>query len=142
MSTFDPGLPTMFRFLITLMALALPMTMPATPSRALLDLETSALPESRLELVVVEVENCIYCSIFRRDVAPAYSGSQRARSVPMRFIDINAPDVDSLRLEGPIDNVPTVLVIEGGREVGRITGYVGPENFFHSLSRLLPELVD
>jgi hypothetical protein len=57
----------------------------------------------------------------------------------MRFIDINAPDVDRLTLTAPIDSVPTVLVVENGRELGRIAGYVGPEIFFHSLSQLLPD---
>ena len=38
---------------------------------------------------------------------------------------------------GPIDNVPTVLVLSGAREIGRVSGYVGPENFFHALDRLL-----
>lgn len=111
----------------------------AAPVRAVVDLETSALPDSRLELLVVEVDNCIYCGLFRRDVAPTYRVSGRAKTVPMRFIDINAPDVDRLALTAPIDSVPTVLVVENGREVGRIAGYVGPEIFFHSLSRLLPD---
>lgn len=111
----------------------------AAPVRAVVDLETSALPDSRLEILVVEIDNCIYCGLFRRDVAPTYRGSSRAKTVPMRFIDINAPDVDRLALTAPIDSVPTVLVVENGRELGRIAGYVGPEIFFHSLSRLLPD---
>lgn len=115
------------------------LTLTVAPVRAVLDLETSALPEARFELLVVEIDNCIYCGLFRRDVAPTYTASVRARSVPMRFIDINAPDIDALSLTAAIDSVPTVLVVENGREVGRIAGYVGPEIFFHSLNRLLPE---
>jgi thioredoxin-related protein len=111
----------------------------AAPVRAVVDLETSALPDSRLEILVVEIDNCIYCGLFRRDVAPTYKVSGRAKTIPMRFIDINAPDVDRLALTSPIDSVPTVLVVENGRELGRIAGYVGPEIFFHSLSRLLPD---
>jgi thioredoxin-related protein len=111
----------------------------AAPVRAVVDLETSALPDSRLEILVVEIDNCIYCGLFRRDVAPTYKVSGRAKTIPMRFIDINAPDVDRLALNAPIDSVPTVLVVENGRELGRIAGYVGPEIFFHSLNRLLPD---
>jgi thioredoxin-related protein len=111
----------------------------AAPVRAVVDLETSALPDSRLEILVVEIDNCIYCGLFRRDVAPTYKVSGRAKTIPMRFIDINAPDVDRLALTAPIDSVPTVLVVENGRELGRIAGYVGPEIFFHSLNRLLPD---
>lgn len=109
------------------------------PVRAVVDLETAAIPDSRYELLVVEIDNCVYCGLFRRDVAPTYKLSPRAKAVPMRFVDINAPDVDRLSLNAPIDSVPTILVVENGREVGRIAGYVGPEIFFHSLSRLLPD---
>jgi thioredoxin-related protein len=122
-----------FIFLAAVLALG------AAPVRAVVDLETAAIPDNRKELLVVEIENCIYCGLFRRDVAPAYKSSIRARAVPMRFVNINAPDVDRLILESPIDSVPTVLVVENGREVGRIAGYVGPEIFFHSLQRLLPD---
>lgn len=130
--------------IVVLAALALAYLGPAGvgPARALGDLETSALPEARRELLVIEVDNCLYCGIFRRDVAPTYQGSDRGRAMPMRFVDINAPDVNRLKLAAPIDSVPTVLVVENGRELGRIAGYVGPEIFFHSLSRLLPVLED
>jgi len=97
-----------------------------------------ALPSDRgrLQLVVVEVDGCLYCGIFRRDVAPAYIDSPRGRDVPMRFMDLNDPASDSLRLSAPIVTVPTVILLKDNIEVGRIPGYVGPENFFHSVHRL------
>lgn len=128
----------MSRFVRTIAVLGF-LALAAAPVRAVLDLETAALPGNRFELVVIEVDNCIYCGLFRRDVAPTYTASDRAKAVPMRFVDINAPDVDRLSLTNPIDSVPTVLVLENGREVGRIAGYVGPEIFFHSLNLLLPD---
>jgi thioredoxin-related protein len=126
------------RFVCVIAALIV-MAVSIAPVRALVDLETSALPDSRFEVLVVEIDNCIYCGLFRRDVAPTYTTSPRAKTAPMRFVDINAPDVDRLALQAPIDTIPTVLVVENGREVGRIAGYVGPEIFFHSLSQLLPD---
>jgi thioredoxin-related protein len=128
-------MPRLFRLFAALCLSALA----AAPVRAVVDLETSALPDSRLEILVVEIDNCIYCGLFRRDVAPTYKVSGRAKTIPMRFVNINAPDVDRLALTAPIDSVPTVLIVENGRELGRIAGYVGPEIFFHSLSRLLPD---
>lgn len=112
----------------------------AHASQALIDPRAVSADDTGYELIVIEVDNCIYCGLFRRDVLPAYENSQRARAVPIRFIDLNAPDVEKLELTGPIDSVPTVLVVKAGAEVGRIPGYVGPENFFHSINRLLPEL--
>jgi thioredoxin-related protein len=128
----------MSRFFSALAAVCV-LALGAAPGRAIVDLETAAIPDRPLELLVVEISNCLYCGLFRRDVAPTYKASERGRSVPMRFIDINAPDVDRLALLSPIDSVPTVLVVENGREVGRIAGYVGPEIFFHSLNRILPD---
>lgn len=125
--------------LFSALAIVCVLALGAAPGRAIVDLETAAIPDRPLELLVVEISNCLYCGLFRRDVAPTYKASERGRSVPMRFIDINAPDVDRLALLSPIDSVPTVLVVENGREVGRIAGYVGPEIFFHSLNRILPD---
>ena len=93
----------------------------AAPVRAVVDLETSALPDSRLEILVVEIDNCIYCGLFRRDVAPTYKVSSRAKTVPMRFININAPDVPlavSQRME--LLAMPTVeQVMDGIRAAAR-----------------------
>ena len=36
------------------------------------------------ELVIVEVENCIYCDVLRRDVMPAYATSAEGRELPVR----------------------------------------------------------
>jgi thioredoxin-related protein len=122
----------------SVLALSSLIALAVAPVHAVVDIETSALAENRFELLVVEVGNCVYCGVFRRDVAPAYTASVRARNIPMRFVDLDAPDVDRLLLTAPIETVPTVLVVENGREVGRIAGYVGPQIFFHALNRLLP----
>lgn len=89
------------------------------------------------ELLVFETGNCPYCFIFRRDVAPGYLKSQRAKDVPLRFIDVHEVDLSTMNLSDPITMVPTVVLMRNGREVSRITGYMGPEPFFHMVSRLM-----
>jgi thioredoxin-related protein len=96
-----------------------------------------ALPDADLQIVVLEVEDCTYCSLFRRHVVPAYSVSPRSREVPLKFVDMNAPAYQELGLTGPVDTVPTTVLMRNNREVGRISGYVGPENFFHAINHLL-----
>ncbi|HKZ97479.1 MAG TPA: thioredoxin fold domain-containing protein [Hyphomicrobiaceae bacterium] len=108
--------------------------------RAAYDVEAAALPALNLELLVVEAEGCIYCQIFRRDVLPAYQASPRAGSVPIGFLDVNEVEPAKLALEAPIDEVPTVLLLKDRQEVGRITGYVGPESFFHAVNRLIARI--
>lgn len=107
-----------------------------TRGNAARDLLIPADGEGRLQLVLVEVDGCIYCEIFRRDVLPKYRESARGRDVPLRFVDLNAPEADELGFESPIVTVPTVVLLKNNVEVGRIQGYVGPENFFHSVHRL------
>lgn len=101
-----------------------------------LDVE-APLPASNLELVVMEAEGCTYCELFRRDVLPAYQVSERAKDMPIRFLDINDATPETLGLESDIDIVPTFIVLKNHKEVGRIPGYMGPEFFFHSINHLV-----
>ena len=116
---------------------ALTMIIPAKSSRAGLDLETAALPTGTLELVVIEADGCIDCGLFRRDVLPSYAVSEQGKQMPVRFVDVNDTNRARLDLKSPVDIVPTFIVVESQHEVGRISGYMGPEDFFHSISYLL-----
>lgn len=111
-------------------ALAAPEPVPATPS-------ASASVDPTLQIVVFEAPGCLHCNLFRRYVLPAYSASPRSREIPLRFLDLNEVDADQLGLDTAIDLVPTAVLLQNNREVGRIPGYVGPENFFHAVSHLL-----
>lgn len=90
-----------------------------------------------LELLVFEVDGCGLCDVFRRDILPQYQAAPTAARVPLRFIDINKTDPDSLALSGRLTQVPTAVLMKNGREVDRIAGYVGPSNFFRMLDWLL-----
>lgn len=90
-----------------------------------------------LQLVVMEAEGCIYCTLFRRDVLPSYQVSERGKDMPVRFLDVNDVPKTGIELHSPIDILPTFVIIKDNRELGRIPGYVGPEDFFHSINYLL-----
>jgi len=122
---------------LCLTAFALVTVLSATAPKAAPDLETAALPDAEMEIVVVEAEGCVYCEIFRRDVLPSYRLSPRGRQMPLRFLDINEVEERRLPLAAPVAMVPTAVLLKDHQEVGRIEGYVGPEAFFHSVNRLL-----
>lgn len=105
--------------------------------RASRQLETGALTADSRELVVFEIDGCTYCELFRQDVLPGYLASPRSRTVPIRFVNAERVDLKRLPLASPVDTVPTIVLVENGREAGRITGYTGPENFFRLVSHLL-----
>ena len=127
----------MSRFGIVAVVCACLAVMSPRESRAALDFTDPAEAPSDLEIVVVEASGCTYCNLFRRDVWPFYESSQRAKTVPMRFVDVNSAAIEELGLLGPIDSVPTALILRQNMEVGRIPGYTGPESFFHAIDHLL-----
>ena len=109
------------------------------PSRAARDLTAAPVSTSGYEFIVLEVKRCIYCKLFRRDVLPTYKATTRSKIVPMRFIDLDHGSLAAFQLAGPVETVPTVVLLQGHREVGRVSGHVGPETFLHIVNRLLSE---
>jgi Thioredoxin-like domain len=99
--------------------------------------EQVPITPTRVEILVFETEDCLYCQIFRRDVLPQYEVSKRARVAPIRFLNATTADPKKLGLDAPISMLPTVVVMREGRERGRITGYLGPEPFFHMVTRII-----
>lgn len=83
---------------------------------------------ARTEVVVYEDPSSDICQIFRQRIVPAFRAA-RGTKVPMRFIDITTMVSDTPGLNGQITVVPTAVVMQDGREVGRIVGYWGPEAF-------------
>jgi thioredoxin-related protein len=84
---------------------------------------------ARLELLVFEAEACVYCEIFRRDVAPRYRFAPIAAQTPLRFIDVDRVDVDKMGLAARLDVLPTTVLMKDGREVERITGLTAAETY-------------
>ncbi|MGH1418517.1 MAG: thioredoxin fold domain-containing protein [Hyphomicrobiaceae bacterium] len=127
-----------FTILLACLLVTWPMSLP----QAARDIQS--LPDNKdgLQLIVLEAPGCIYCKIFRRDVAPTYQASKRSKRIPLRFVDLNDVDEAAMGFKGPVTIVPTVILIQKNAEVGRIPGYVGPENFYHSVNYLLGQIFE
>jgi thioredoxin-related protein len=99
-------------------------------------------PPTRLELLVIEVSGCNICHLVRDRIQPVYEASPHARSVPLRYVDITTRDELTLGLNERVATVPTIVLLRDGREVDRISGYLGPENFMTAISGLLDSMAD
>ena len=119
------------------LAIVVFLVAPLSSGRAGLDPVTSAPQLGNLQLVVMEADGCIYCNIFRRDVLPSYETSERGKDMPVRFVDVNDVPKTGIELQSSIDILPTFVVVKDNREIGRIPGYMGREDFFHSINYLL-----
>lgn len=115
----------------------LALALPSPQSQAGLDIDAPPAAATAMQLVVMEAPGCDYCALFRRDVLPSYETSERAKDLPIRFVDINDEEMTAIGLEAPVDIVPTFVVLKNNKEIGRIPGYTGPEYFFHHINYLL-----
>jgi thioredoxin-related protein len=117
---------------VALAALSLGIAVPLNAAR-----EEPTKPLQRLELLVIEVAGCTVCDLVRVHIQPAYESSPRARQVPLRYVDITSRDELEMGLAERVETVPTIVLMRDGREVDRISGYMGPENFFAALGQML-----
>ena len=80
-----------------------------------------------------------YCTRWDREIGPIYPMTDAGRRAPLRMIDLDR-DGDLLFKHRPIIFTPTFVLVEGGKEVGRMEGYTGDEFFWVRLSQLLAML--
>ena len=97
-------------------------------------------PSFAAELVMFEEPGCPYCRRWRAEVGPGYPKSPEGKRAPLRVVDLTNPRPNDFRLDAPIRYSPTFVLVEDGREVGRITGYPGADFFWPMLENLLAKL--
>ncbi len=116
---------------------AIAMCLASLPGLAAREDKSTNTTTTGLELVVFERRPCTYCEIFRREILPRYVSAPTARTVPMRFVDIDHVDIESLGLRTQLTLLPTIVLMQKGAEVERIAGYTGPETFFPLVQALM-----
>jgi len=92
------------------------------------------------ELVMFERAGCEWCEAFDSKLAPIYAKSEEGLRAPLRRVDIERslpPDLAFIQIERL---TPLFVLIDKGREIGRIRGYPGPEGFWMQLSVLIEKL--
>jgi hypothetical protein len=95
---------------------------------------------SAAELVMFSRVGCEYCAQFDREIAPIYAKSDEGKVAPLRRVDINTPippDLGSVTVERI---TPVFVLVDQGREIGRIRGYPGEDNFWGLLAGLIGDL--
>lgn len=89
------------------------------------------------ELVMFERAGCAWCARFNAEIAPIYGKTGEGRAAPLRRVDLNSPLPADLAGIDPGAFTPTFVVVQEGREIGRIRGYPGDAFFFGLLDRIL-----
>lgn len=97
-------------------------------------------PLSAAELVMFEQRGCVWCAAFNREVAPAYPQTAEGRRAPLRRVDIDKRVPDDLAFVQVERLTPLFVLVDNGREIGRIRGYPGDDHFWGLLGALVRKL--
>jgi hypothetical protein len=92
------------------------------------------------ELLMFELQGCPWCKLWHKEIGPAYANTPEGQRAPLRIVDVKGPVPDGIMLDKPVRSAPTFVLVENGREIGRITGYPGAEFFWPMLDELLTKL--
>ena len=92
------------------------------------------------ELVMFEEAGCPWCAVFDREIAPVYAKTDEGKRAPLRRLEISKvlpPELSFIKIERL---TPLFVLVDKGREIGRIRGYPGEENFWGLLGALIKKL--
>lgn len=92
------------------------------------------------ELFMFEERGCPWCERWRREVGVAYPKTDEGKRAPLRVLDIGEARRIGIVLAAPVIASPTFVLVDRGREVGRIVGYPGADFFWGLLGELLAKL--
>jgi hypothetical protein len=92
------------------------------------------------ELVMFEQAGCAWCEAFDREIAPIYGKTEEGQRAPLRRVDSSRavpPDLAFIETERL---TPLFVLVDRGREIGRIRGYPGEDHFWGLLGVLMKKL--
>jgi hypothetical protein len=92
------------------------------------------------ELVMFEQAGCAWCEAFDREIAPIYGKTEEGLRAPLRRVDTAQglpPDLAFIETERLM---PLFVLVDRGREIGRIRGYPGEDHFWGLLGVLMKKL--
>lgn len=92
------------------------------------------------ELVMFEQAGCAWCQVFDRDIAPIYDKTEEGRRAPLRRVNIDRTLPDDLAFIQVERLTPLFVLVDNGREIGRIRGYPGEDHFWGLLGVFIKKL--
>ena len=95
---------------------------------------------SASELIMLNSPYCEWCEVWEEEVGIIYDKTREARIAPVRRVDIHDPRPDDLNQIKPVIYTPTFVLIDNGKEIGRIIGYPGEDFFWGLLNEMVGKL--
>ncbi|MEM6676648.1 MAG: thioredoxin family protein [Pseudomonadota bacterium] len=108
---------------------------------ALLLLPLAASPaQAEMALLMLDQPGCEWCEQWEAEIGGAYHLTEEGARAPLQRADIHDPLPEGVTLERRVHFTPTFVLLQDGREVGRLDGYAGEDFFYPMLNRLLDEV--
>ena len=92
------------------------------------------------ELVMFEQAGCAWCEAFDREIAPVYGKTLKARARRCAASILRSPVPGDLAFIDVERLTPLFVLVDKGREIGRIRGYPGEDHFWGLLGVLITKL--
>lgn len=92
------------------------------------------------ELIMFEQQGCEWCEVWNEEIASVLPKTPEGKCARFSRFDIHNPSSDLLKKIKPIIYTPTFVVLEDGKEVGRVLGYAGEDFFWFQLASQLKKL--
>ncbi|NOX74563.1 MAG: thioredoxin family protein [Alphaproteobacteria bacterium] len=105
-----------------------------------LSLAFSAAAAAQTTLLMFEEIGCPYCEQWRAEVGVVYSKTEEGKRAPVKIILLGEPLPEGVSIGAEPFYTPTFVLLDDGREVGRIEGYPGEAFFYGLLNRMLNNL--
>jgi len=86
---------------------------------------------AEMQLLMAEEDGCYWCRKWQQDIGHIYPKTLEGKTAPLVRFDIHDAPED-VEFDKPLHFTPTFILIDDGRELGRIEGYPG-EDFFWAL---------
>ena len=92
------------------------------------------------ELVMFERAGCVWCERWNAEVGGVYDRTDEGRKAVLRRVDLARGTPPDLSAVGAIVFTPTFVLVDKGKEIGRIEGYTDEAFFYAYLNGLLAKL--
>ncbi len=92
------------------------------------------------QLIMLEEAGCPWCEMWDREIGPIYPKTEEGKRAPLRRLDIHSRLPAELAFLDKGGYTPTFILVDNGREIGRIRGYPGEDFFWGLLGKLIDKL--
>jgi len=92
------------------------------------------------ELVMFEQEYCEWCEAWHDEIADVYPLTDEGKLLPLRTVNIHDDRPADLKAVRGVRFTPTFVVMDKGKEIGRILGYSDEAMFYWQLSEIVAKL--